>query len=162
MPSKQKQAINQTKQQTPKGKVSDSRRVEGWRGEVVLPWTAFVSSVTGETKAEEQSFCRDKQLLKTERQPSWDFRIPRLEDDFIRHAPKLGPVSKCNGTFFGFIKYLDNWKVPVNGYLFQLWISQRLIYPVRFLKILSRGLPESWVFYSFCGHEPNWNYRSTA
>lgn len=47
-------------------------------------------------------------------------RIPRLGDDFIRHTPKLGPVSRCNRTFFTFIKYLDNWEVPVNGYLFQL------------------------------------------
>ena len=36
------------------------------------------------------------------------------------HTPKVGPVSKSNRTFFSFIKYLDNWKVPVNGYLFQL------------------------------------------
>lgn len=61
-------------------------------------------------------------------------------DDFINHTPKVGPVSKCNRTFFSFIKYLDNWKVPVNGNLFQLWISQRLIYPFRFRKILSGGL----------------------
>ena len=36
------------------------------------------------------------------------------------HTPKVGPVSKSNRTFFSFIKYLDNWKVPVNGNLFQL------------------------------------------
>lgn len=41
-------------------------------------------------------------------------------DYFISHTLKVGPVSKCNRTFFSFIKYLDNWKVPVNGSLFQL------------------------------------------
>lgn len=41
-------------------------------------------------------------------------------DYFISHTPKVGPVSKCNRTFFSFIKYLDNWKVPVNGNLFRL------------------------------------------
>lgn len=70
------------------------------------------------------------------------YRWEHLErDGFISHSPKVGPVSKYNRTFFSFIKYLDNWKVPVNGNLFQLWISQRLIYPFRFLKIPSGGLP---------------------
>lgn len=41
-------------------------------------------------------------------------------DYFISHTPKVGSVSKCNGTSFSFIKYLDNWKVLVNGNLFQL------------------------------------------
>lgn len=80
---------------------------------------------------------------------------PDLERDYcVSHTPKVGPVSKCNRTSFGFIKYLDNWKVPVNGNLFQLCISQRLIYPFRFLKSLSGGCPQSWVFYNLCGHEP--------
>lgn len=47
------------------------------------------------------------------------------QDDLQRkglasHTPKVGPVSKSNRTFFSFIKYLDNWKVPVSGNLFQL------------------------------------------